>query len=1186
MSSSIQPGFIALHGNRLEAITDTFLGWMKSHPLSPLEEEVILTPTHAMAEWVKIRLARTEGVYAAASVNLPGKVFWDLYRAILNDPAVSTYSATDREVLVWRLMKMLPTEVNRESYALIQEYLSRFGDDALFKLATQLSELFDQYQVYRADWLKKWEEGDDELIDPRGLTSALQAQEVWQSECWRRIVNDLTEQEQLGIRPHLHSRVMGLLKSAEFDPSVLPKRVTLLGVSSLPMQSLAFLAALSEYTQIFIGVISPCRFHWADIIEGREYFKWSRRRFENRGKKDLALVDFREMHLYANPILSAWGRQSRDFVRQLDEFDDVQKTKENFNQLKLDVFALDDEQSSHANGSLGQSILHLIQNQIRDLEPIDSQSPQAKVSLMEITLEARQEKTDVLSLANSSLVFQKTHGLTRELEVLHDQLLALFDMKNNALGFEPYDVLVMMPDLQEATPVIQAVFGQYPMGDTRHIPYSMAQQSILDNHPLIENLKWLMNLGNSRCQLSDLLSILKTSCVASRFDFLENDFEQLEHWLLGSGMRWGLHSEQRDKLGFAESKEINTILFGIKRMLLGYTNAEQSHMQSTAVLPTILPYDAISGMDAELVGRFVSFVEVICAWWEDCQAMKNPKQWVHSLSTLMSEMIKTNTLDDLRVLEALHASLNHFQEITEFANFKEPISLKVAGSVWLDSLLSQEKKQRILSYGITFGSIKTMHSLPFKVVCLLGMNEGDFPRLSSHHPFDLMGKKGQARVGDRSKSSDDRGLMLQALLCARERLYISWSAFNERDNTTKNPSVLVTQMRQYIEEKWSGDLVNRLTTTHPMQPFSVQYFKKDSDLQTYANEWFSIHQDEGVKWNLIEQAKNLSRPILAVEKKEVCSIQEIVQCFKNPVKHFFKYGLSIEFYSMEEEKLDEESFGLDPLEIYKIKDQLLELFKRTNHEGAEIQALVNAHLINLQLAGVLPLGPMGELLQESLKAEIVPQLERALNFKSSYPLLLPDLILNFKFGDIVLNESILDLRACESSNGHQVKVCVELVANRLLSGKSMRHSHLLKPWILSNVFAHLDLDVQLVFLFADVQFTVVPPAKEEADHVVKVLANSYAMSQLQFVALPLKTAMTYAKDLDKKKAKLIYEGSEHLMGEVNDMSLQRIFPNFEALTHDEDIFKLWSLVFEPFWSWFGLQSKPQAYELEAQAVKD
>jgi exodeoxyribonuclease V gamma subunit len=478
-----------------------------------------------------------------------------------------------------------------------------------------------------------------------------------------------------------------------------------------------------------------------------------------------------------------------------------------------------------------------------------------------------------------------------------------------------------------------------------------------------------------------------------------------------------------------------------------------------------------------------------------------------------------------------------------------------------------------------------MHSLPFKVVCLLGMNDGDFPRLSSHHPFDLMAQRGQARVGDRSKSSDDRGLMLQALLCARDKLYISWSAFNERDNSSKNPSVLVTQLRQYIAQKWSEELLDSITTTHPMQPFSAEYFKKDTKLYTYANEWLSIHEKTGIQKELLQKSTNKALKMTGAVKEDVCSLQQIIQCFKNPVKHFFKTGLSIDFYSLEKNQWDDELFGLDALQTFKIKDELLELFKKTDDKKWNIESLVSHYVSNLKLAGSLPLGPMGELLQESLTAEIVPQLNCALTLQTHHPVQLPDLILNFKFGELTVHQSISGLRATEPSQAHQARVCIELIANRLYSNKAMRHHQLLKPWILSTVFAHLELDVQLLFLFADVQFIAVKPSKEQADHVLEVLANLYAMSEIQFVAVPLKTALSYAKGLDLKRAKLIYEGSEHVFAEVNDLSLQRIFPDFEALIQDEGTLELWSKVFEPFWAWLDLQDTPKSYSKHVELVE-
>ena len=1182
MNSTIRPGFIALHGNQIEGVVETFFAWIKTHPLGPLEEELILTPTLALAEWVKLTLARSAGVCAAVKVNLPGKVIWDLYRTILNEPSISTYSATDKDILVWRLMRILPSEINRASYILIKEYVSRFGDDVLYKLATQVAELFDQYQVYRADWLKSWEEGANVLIDPSGVRSPLRAEEIWQSECWRRIVKDLNEQEQMGIRPHLHAKAMEILAKGEFDVEKLPKRITLLGVNSLPMQNLALLAALSQYTQVFIGVNSPCRFHWADIMEGREYFKWERRRFKSRSEKDLTQVDFSEMHLHANPILSAWGRQSRDFVRQMDEFDDIQKTKESFQHLKLDVFTPEVAPLSASELGADQApvLLRLIQDQIRDLEPIDPKALEQKDQLLEKTRECQHGANWVANLADASVVFQKTHGLTRELEVLHDQLLGLFDAQSGRQRVEPYDVLVMLPDLEVASPVIQAVFGQYSVADERHIPFSIAEQNLLEHHPLVESFKWLMGVGNSRCQLGDLLTVLKTTCISQCFGLEENDFDQLEHWLFESGMRWGLSGEHREQLGFVDSKELNTILFGIRRMLLGYTNAGQDEVLSTANDPSIWPMASVSGMDAEIVGRFVSFVEVVAAWWSKSHIAQSPKMWGLDLSELMSNLIRATSLSDIKVMQAMSGALSEFLEHAQEANFEEPISLKVAASAWMDGLKVGDKRQRVLSNGVTFGSIKTMHSIPSKVICLVGMNEGDFPRVGVHNPFDLMEKKGQSRVGDRSKSQDDRALMLQALLSAREKLYVSWSALSERDNSFKSPSVLVSQLRQYIADKWSASLLDQLTSMHPMQPFGVAYFKEGTPLKTYAKEWFSLHTKSNSKTDAeIELTAKTAKAANQERHDDVasCDIQQIVQTFKNPVRQYFKHALSVNFYPLEQERYDEESFGLDALQVFQLKDQLLKYFELSHYEAHDIEPMVRRYLSRLQLSGHLPLGPMGELLQEHLLTELEPQLGQALQLQQTHPLRMPDMALKVEWGPCELIDSVSNLRAMTSLAGEQSKVYIELVANRLMVKKDMRPHQLLKPWIMSVLFAHLELDIELIFLFADVKLKVVQPEKELADRSWEVLSAAYEKTQMDFLAMPLKTALVYAKGKDTSKAKGVYEGSDHVMGEVSDMSLERIFPTFEALTRDAETVESWGKTFEPFWEWFDAQLKPVPY---------
>ena len=130
---------------------------------------------------------------------------------------------------------------------------------------------------------------------------------------------------------------------------------------------------------------------------------------------------------------------------------------------------------------------------------------------------------------------------------------------------------------------------------------------------------------------------------------------------------------------------------------------------------------------------------------------------------------------------------------------------------------------------------------------------------------------------------------------------------------------------------------------------------------------------------------------------------------------------------------------------------------------------------------------------------------------------------------------------------------------------------------MSVLFARLELDIELNFLFADVCLTVAQPEKELADRSMHALACAYAKSQVGFSPMPLKTALVYAKANEIHKAKVVYEGSDHVMGEVLDMGLERIYPSFEALTKEPETLMLWAQTFEPFWRWLDAQPSPVPY---------
>src|SRR5690606_9535507 len=128
-------------------------------------------------------------------------------------------------------------------------------------------------------------------------------------------------------------------------------------------------------------------------------------------------------------------------------------------------------------------------------------------------------------------------------------------------------------------------------------------------------------------------------------------------------------------------------------------------------------------------------------------------------------------------------------------------------------------------------------------------NDGDYPRPRAPAHFDLT--ENDYRPGDRSRRDDDRYLFLEALLSARERFYLSWVGRSVVDNAESPPSVLVAQLRDHLadvlhSESGYDNVLEQLTTEHPLQGFSREYFRSaspESRLFTYSREWRIDRQD-------------------------------------------------------------------------------------------------------------------------------------------------------------------------------------------------------------------------------------------------------------------------------------------------------------------------------------------------------
>ncbi len=551
------------------------------------------------------------------------------------------------------------------------------------------------------------------------------------------------------------------------------------------MQTLQAFAALAQRCQVLMAVPNPCRFHWADIIQGRELLRIERRRHPLRGDRDLAGVPLEDMHLHAHPLLAAWGAQGRDFVRQLDEFDDALAAQTRFAAAKVDLFDEGD----------GETLLQQVQARIRDLVPLAEHPP----------VEARAD--------DRSIVFHVAHSALREVEILHDQLLRLLADPPGGRPLNPRDIIVMVPAIDSFAPAIEAVFGQHGIGDPRHIPYAIADLKERDRNPLLLAVEWLLRLPQQRCTFSEVRGLLDVPAVAARFGLTADELPRLTRWMDAAGIRWGLNGGQRAGLGLDACGEQNTWLFGLRRMLLGYASGSGAGAGPDAGSATagatpwsgIEPCAEVGGLEASIAGSLASLLERLTAWWKEASMPATPAQWAARCRRLVDDFLAPTDEAERQTVLALHESLGRWLEACESAGFEdEPVPLAVAREAWLAEVDEPQLARRFRAGGVTFCSLLPMRSIPFEVVCLLGMNDGDYPRPAARSDFDLMAQPGRSRPGDRSRRSDDRQLMLDALLAARRLLYVSWSGRSARDNGEQPPSVLVSQLRDYLAAGWPG----------------------------------------------------------------------------------------------------------------------------------------------------------------------------------------------------------------------------------------------------------------------------------------------------------------------------------------------------------------------------------------------
>ena len=915
---------LALHvhrSNRMERLVDV-LEQICSGPGAPFEPETIVVASKGMERWLAMQLAQRFGIWTNARYPFPRAFIDEAFDAVLGTSARG--SSFSRDVLSWAIAAELPRHVTDPAFAEIRAYLK--GDDLTLRLglAERIAYVFDQYAVYRPELVLGWQRGEGS---------------GWQPLLWRALSSRLGPE-------HFAERARRFFEAWRTSPDVsaLPRRVSVVGVSSLPPIYLRVLSALAERIELHLLLLSPSREHTADVRTAAEI------------ARSLHGTDHEpsELHLSeGNALFASLGRTSRELGELMESVTEYTES---------------DRSLFQEPGS--KTMLSCLQS---DILALRQRSPRA----------AATPPLPISSL-DRSIAVHRCHSAMRQVETLRDQLLGLFDADPSLV---PSDVVVMMPDVEPFAPLIDAVFNVDP-GDPCFIPYRVADRTLPGESVALKALLAVLAACRGRMKASELLDLLELEPLRRHFDIRAEQLPTLRRWVHESGIRWGVDEADRERWGQPALAE-NTWRFGLRRLLLGYALPTRN----AALFCGALPYDQIEGDEAELLGKFVDFCERLFEWRERLTEARPLGAWRPLLQALFEKLIG-GAATALAEAELLSSTLSDLESNAEMAEFVDALPLDLLERTLGKRLRSERSSHQFLSGGVTFCALLPMRSIPFRVVCLLGLDDGAFPRKDQTPSFDLMAA--EPALGDRTLRHEDRFLFLEALLSARERLLVFYVGQGIRDGAERPPAVVVGELLDAVQRSFrlqadvqaarqtrlfaveaaaqhDGDLIRHVTVCHPLQPFSPRYFDSNPALFSYARaEALGARALRGPRSAALPlQTAPLSIPETGARS---VSVTDLVRFFENPARGLLQAELGL---FLEENPClveDREPFEPTPLERYELGRTLLD------------HALAHGHLEAdpslLRASGALPLGTPGALYYQTLLPEVRAIVRAATRFMS------------------------------------------------------------------------------------------------------------------------------------------------------------------------------------------------------------
>lgn len=713
----------------------------------------------------------------------------------------------------------------------------------------------------------------------------------WQAELWRQATRGGGHHRGIRLTDYLSRFGEG----GDAIPAGLPRRLFAFCCQNVSPDVLRVIASQARAGTLHFFFVSPVERWWGDLQTARERLR--------EAPDDCFAAD------EENPFLRANGAAGRDFVRLLFSYEVTHPSWEQA------IYVPPDPDTR-------TGLLHHMQ---RDL--LARRAPEATLPMQ---------------VRDVSLQFHRCHTRLREVQVLHDRLRALLDADPT---LHPRDIAVLTPDIDRYAPDIHAVFGAL-QGDRRHIPYAIADGSALAAHPLIDTFLRVLALPESRFATSEVLELLAQPAVAERFGLDAGDLDALRTWLHDAGARWALDARHRAAHD-APPEPAYTWAWALDRILLGHAGGDDTMIDGIAPWPE-LEGGAIATLDAALQA-----LRTFARLQREFGRAIPPARWQERIAQALDDLVPANPADPdtRRALEVLRHTLKRFGDETRAAGVERDVPPDVVRA-WFDAALREDQtRQPFLSGGINFARMVPMRLIPFRVICLIGMNDDAFPRRDPAGGINRIAhalRSKTRRLGDRSIRDDDRLLFLQLFAAANDVFYLSWIGADARSGELRPPSVVVAELAEMAAATLASGDGAALIVAHPLQPFSPEAFGAgDARRSSYQREWRAAADHAFAEHTLPQFGATLG-PV--AESDNRLDHGTLLRDLLNPSRAWLERRLGLRLSTRDEEASDEEPFDRnDGLHRYGVRETVFEELLRDVGE-LDVEALRQRLLAQARIA--------------------------------------------------------------------------------------------------------------------------------------------------------------------------------------------------------------------------------------------